>query len=242
MLDACIDDELDAATAGQVAEHLASCPTCAGLRDQRVAMRSALRTNGLRHAAPPALLTTILRRIQQSEQPAARGQLLHWWQALVLAGSTAVFGALGGWWLAQPRALETVPEYAVTRHVASLAPAGPRIDVASSDRHLVRPWFQGRLDFSPPVRDLSAEGFVLAGARLDHVGGQPAAAVVYRLRGHVINVFSWRVLGNQSEPEREATVRGFHVATWSGGDINFAAVSDMDSAELLRFAAAYRGP
>ena len=83
-------------------------------------------------------------------------------------------GALGGWWLAQPHLLETYPELVVARHVASLTPTGPRIDVASSDRHEVRPWFQGRLEFAPMVRDLSAQGFDLLGARVERVGDRQA--------------------------------------------------------------------
>lgn len=242
MLDACIDNELDAATAAQMVEHLASCPACAELHGQRVAMRSGLRAASLRHVAPRGLRKSILRDIAGLEQPASPSRSLRWWQALVLGGSTAVLGTLGGWWLAQPRALEALPEFAVTRHVASLTPEGPRIDVASSDRHVVRPWFQGRLEFAPMVRDLSAQGFDLLGARLDRVGDRQAVAVVYRLHSHIINVFSWRATGDSADTEREATIRGFHVVTWRDRDMDFAVVSDTDSAELQRFTAAYRSP
>jgi anti-sigma factor RsiW len=242
MLDGYIDDELDAATAAQIVEHLASCATCAEVHRYRVAVRSALRAASLRHVAPPKLRQSILRGIERAEQPEASSRSLRWWQALVLGGSTAVLGALGGWWLAQPRALETLPDFAVARHVASLTPAGPRIDVASSDRHVVRPWFQGRLEFAPMVRDLSAQGFDLLGARIDHLGDRQAVAVVYRLRSHIINVFSWRGNRDSSSLEREATIRGFNVVIWSDRDMDFAAVSDTDSAELKRFTAVYRAP
>ena len=242
MLDAYVDGELDAATAAEIVEHVASCPACAQLRDQRVAMRSVLKATSLRDVAPPGLRKTILRGIEMSEDPVTRWRSLRWWQAVVLGSSTAVLGVLGGWWLAQPHALESLPEYAVTRHVASLTPAGPRIDVASSDRHVVRPWFQGRLEFAPMVRDLSAQGFDLMGARLDRLGDQQAVAVVYRLHGHSINVFSWRGSGGYPKAEGVATIRGFRVVTWSDQDMNYAAVSDMDSAELDRFTVAYRGP
>jgi anti-sigma factor RsiW len=242
MLDGYIDDELDAATAAEIVEHLASCLACAQVHDQRVAMRSALRTTSLRHVAPPTLQKTILREIERFEQPETRPWSLRWWQATVLGSSTAVLGAVGGWWLAQPHTLETLPEYAVTRHVASLTPEGPHLDVASSDRHVVRPWFQGRLEFAPMVRDLSPQGFDLIGARLDRLGNQQAVAIVYRLHSHMINVFSWRGPGDYAETEREATIRGFHVVTWSDGGMNFAAVSDTDSVELKRFTVAYRAP
>jgi anti-sigma factor (TIGR02949 family) len=240
MLDAFIDNELDAATTAEVAEHVESCADCAALRNQRVSLQSALRAVPLRHAAPPELRSAIAGRIRQSLPPVPRSGGLRWWQALVLGSSTALLGAIGGWWVAQPYAVETLPESAVTRHVASLRPEGPRIDVASSDRHVVRPWFQGRLDFAPMVRDLSAQGFDLLGARLDRVGDKQAVAVVYRLHDHAINVFSWRVMGNPPVPERELTIRGFNVSTWSASDMNYAVVSDTDSTELRRFTAAYR--
>jgi anti-sigma factor RsiW len=242
MLDAYIDDELDGVTAAEVVEHLASCPTCTESQGRRVAMRSALRATSLRQVAPPGLRKSILRGIERLERPEPPSRSLRWWQALVLGGSTAVLGVLGGWWLAQPNTLETLPEFAVARHVASLTPAGPRIDVASSDRHVVRPWFQGRLEFAPMVRDLSAQGFDLMGARLDRVGDRQAVAIVYRLHGHIINVFSWRGAGDYAETARDATIRGFNVVTWSDRDMNFAAVSDTDSAELKRFTAAFRAP
>ncbi len=242
MLDAYIDDELDAATAGEILEHLASCPACTQLHEQRVAIRSAVRANALRHVAPPRLKRTVRRKVRGLEQPVTEPWSMQWWQAVVLGSSTAVLGALGGWWLAQPHAVDAWPENAVTRHVASLTPEGPRIDVASSDRHVVRPWFQGRLEFAPMVRDLSAQGFDLVGARLDRVGDRQAVAVVYRLHSHVINVFSWRGTGASAETERDAKIRGFNVIIWSDRDMNFAVVSDTDSTELKRFTAAYRAP
>jgi len=242
MLDAYIDDELDAATAAEMVEHISSCAACAALHGQRVAMRSALRASALRHVAPPELRQSIMRGIERPAQSRSPPRSLRWWQVLVVGGSTAVLGALGGWWLAQPPALESLPEFAVARHVASLTPAGPRIDVASSDRHVVRPWFQGRLEFAPMVRDLSAQGFDLLGARLERIGDRQAVAVVYRLHSHVINVFSWRGGGESAVSEREATIRGFNVVIWSDRDMDFAAVSDTDSAELKRFTAAYRTP
>ena len=242
MLDGYIDDELDAATAAEMVGHLARVPRARGCTGNASRMRTALRAASLREVAPPGLRKSIVREIEKSAQPRHPPRTVRWWQALALGASTAVMGALGGWWLAQPRLLETFPEFAVARHVASLTPAGPRIDVASSDRHEVRPWFQGRLEFAPMVRDLSAQGFDLLGARVDRVGDRQAVAVVYRLHNHIINVFSWRGTGDVAHTATEATIRGFHVVTWSDRDMEFAAVSDTDSAELRRFIAAYRAP
>ena len=159
----------------------------------------------------------------------------------LVGASTAVAGALGGWWIAQPLAIETLPQFAVAQHIAALSPDdGPRIDIASSDRHVVRPWFQGRLEFAPMVKDLSAQGFDLVGARLDRLGDRQAVAVVYRLRRHVVDVFSWRAVPDHPAPEGETVIRGFNVVTWRDGDLDFAVVTDADHAEVARFTAAYR--
>jgi anti-sigma factor (TIGR02949 family) len=252
MLDAHMDNELDSATAAEIAEHIAACPACTAAHDRRAAVRTAMRTSALREAAPPALRDAIRRRLVRD--PARRGGAggsassmpvlsLRWWQAIGLAASIAVVGAVGGWWIAPSQIPEALPEYAVARHVASLSPDGPRIDVASSDRHAVRPWFQGRLDFAPTVRDLATQGFDMIGGRVDRVGERQAAAIVYRLRGHVITVFSWRAVpGHRAIAPDVATVRGFNVVSWIDGDLGYSAVSDTDSAELRRFADAFRTP
>jgi mycothiol system anti-sigma-R factor len=208
MVDAYVDDEVDAATAAEMAAHLASCAPCAALHGERIAMRAALRASSLREAAPKGLRASILRDIEKAQSPGVPRRTASWWQALAFGASMAVAGALGGWWFAQPNLLESAPELLVARHVASLTPAGPRIDVASSDRHEVRPWFQGRLDFAPRVRDLSAQGIDLLGGRIDHLGDRQAAAVVYRLRNHVINVFVWRATGELAASTKESTVPG----------------------------------
>ena len=115
MLDGYIDDELDAVTAAEMVGHLAACPACAELHGQRVAMRTALRAASLREVAPPGLRKSIVREIEKSAELRYRPRTVRWWQALALGASTAVMGALGGWWLAQPRLVETFPEFAVAR-------------------------------------------------------------------------------------------------------------------------------
>jgi len=249
MLDAHIDQELDAATAADISGHIATCPACTVAHDERVALRGALRIGALSHVAPPGLHDSIRRKLPREAalHGRASGQRspmlsLQWWQAIALAASIAVVGASGGWWIAQPHLLQTLPD-AVARHVASLSPEGPRIEVASSDRHAVRPWFQGRLEFAPRVRDLSAQGFDLIGGRVDRVDGTQAAAVVYKLRGHVITVFSWRApSGHRTLDPHDATIRGFNVVSWVDNDLGYAAVSDTERDELRRFIEAYRAP
>ena len=132
-------------------------------------------------------------------------------------------------------------EQAVASHVASLAPPRRLVDVESSDRHVVKPWLSGKIDFAPPVLDLEPYGFTLLGARLDHVGNRQAAAVVYRIRNHDINLFVWRAAREGMRTETELTaVRGFGVASWTHNGLMFVAVSDVDRRDLQKFVDALR--
>jgi anti-sigma factor RsiW len=125
----------------------------------------------------------------------------------------------------------------VDTHIRSLLP-GHLIDVQSSDRHTVKPWFAGRIDISPPVMDLTSNGFPLIGGRLDYVQGHAAAAIVYGRRLHIINLFVWRTV--PGEPAAASTVRnGYAVLHWTAGDLSYWAVSDAAPAELDAFRAAY---
>jgi anti-sigma factor (TIGR02949 family) len=238
MLDAFIDNELDGATTAEVAEHVENCAACVALRDQRVAMQSALRATSLRHVAPPELRSAIVRRIRQSLNPVPRSVGLRWWQVLVRGSSTAILvrsGLVGRAALCRRNAARIRQ----TRHVASLRPEGPRIDVASSDRHVVRPWFQGRLDFAPMVRDLSAQGFDPLGARLDRIGGKQAVAIVI---GCMVMPSTSFVACCRPSAGTGTGIDDpwFQCGHLSQSDMNYAAVSDTDSAELKRFTTAYR--
>jgi len=125
----------------------------------------------------------------------------------------------------------------VSFHIKAMG-AGPLFEVASSDRHTVKPWFQGKLDYSPEVIDLSEDGFPLLGGRVDTVRGQPTAALVYTLRKHYINVFQ-RPSELQQDPKRTGQ-RGFSVITWSDGRMELWVVSDAEVSELDRFIQAWR--
>jgi anti-sigma factor RsiW len=127
----------------------------------------------------------------------------------------------------------------VTSHVASLSSGSKLVEVASSDRHTVKPWFAGKTAFAPLVRDLSKDGFALVGGRLDHVGDRQTAAVVYRIRNHYVNLFMWRMLSGPSdegESVRVIEARGFPLATWSVAGVRYAAISDVQRSDLERFA------
>jgi anti-sigma factor RsiW len=119
----------------------------------------------------------------------------------------------------------------VTAHIRALVQGSP-IQVASSDSHTVKPWFAGRLDAAPSVRDLSTQGFTLVGGRLDYVAGRNVGTVVYRRRQHVIDVFFWAARGAADAPPHAATRQGYNVLAWTKDGVTYWAVSDLNTAEL----------
>jgi anti-sigma factor RsiW len=243
VLDAHIDGELDAETSREITAHLAECTVCTTLHDHRMALQQALRAHAPYYNAPASLAPTLRRAILQSAasaKPHAVG--LPWFHAAAFATLAALAGMLGGYWLAQPQPDHPLREPAVASHVAALTPNRQLIEIASSDRHSVKPWFQGRIDFTPPVKDLAGEGYTLVGARIDQVADKSAAAVVYRIRKHVINLFVWRASDLAPDAIATSSVRGFSVATWAAGGLRFAAVSDVDGRDLTRFAQLVSAP
>jgi anti-sigma factor RsiW len=234
MLDAWVDRELDSATGADLEAHLASCAACAALRSQRGALAAALRESLPYHRAPAALRARVASALEALERP-PRARRPTWWHAAGVAACAALLSALLTYWSVRPAADDPVREQLVASHVASLAEPRHLITVASSDRHTVKPWFQGKVDFAPAVKDLSAEGFELLGARLDHVGDRQAAALVYRIRQHVINVFVWRTGGAAEAPVKIRT-RGFTIILWTEDGLRYSAISDVDPRDLRRFA------
>ncbi|MFM9924841.1 anti-sigma factor [Variovorax sp. H27-G14] len=215
------DDELGMLIRRQAARHAPP----AGLA-QRIGQ--ALRTEAVA-APPPAPIRQ--RQLQR------RG----WWQGLACFGT----GAATAWGLALVLLATPLPpsdalaEAVTANHVRSLM-AAHLADVASTDQHTVKPWFAGKLDFSPPVADLAAEGFPLSGGRLDYLDGRTVAALVYRAGPHVINLFVWPAAQGQGQGQVLAPVfstrQGYQLAHWAQGGMQAWAVSDLNAAELRTFA------
>lgn len=243
LLDAWIDDELDPATRDEIAMHMVQCPSCAARHAERAELRDTIRGAALRHGAPPAFAAVVRRAVAlESSTLALRWRGPTWQQAAVLATAAAFAGALTmSIWLEAP-STDLSREQAVASHVAALAVAEGRPDrlvqVVATDRHVLKPWFQGKVDFAPPVPDLASSGFDLLGARLDRVGDRQAAVVVYRIRNHPIDLFVWRATRDAVEPVGLGVARGFSVATWTQQGLRFAAVSNVDAGDLERFARA----
>ena len=226
-LDPYVDGELAPDEAAAFQQHLETCAACRDRLEQRRALRRAIRRVPYR-AAPE--------RLRAAVATAPRGRsirpLLAWAAMLLLGVSLGAAGVVLARRTAGVGASDVLAEAVVDAHVRALM-ADHLLDVPSSDQHTVKPWFVGKIDFAPPVADLSAEGFALAGGRLDYVAGRPAAALVYRRRQHTIDLFIWPdAAGGAAEA---ATVRGFNVRRWWRDGMAYRAVSDLGSAELDAF-------
>ena len=244
MLDAYLDHEVDAVTRLAMAEHLAVCPACATQRTEREALVQRIRAGAPHYAAPALLARRISQAVKSEPQTSGRSSRgLNWLQAAAAAGVIAVGSAALGYHLGRAPSAQPPYEAVVESHVASLAPGARLLDVASTDRHTVKPWLQGKVDFAPAVRDLAAQGYTLLGARLGRIGGHDGAAIVYRVRNHVINLFVWRAEdGTEAAPQAVARARGYGVTTWADGGLRYTAISDVDLRDLETFSRLVREP
>ena len=190
-----------------------------------------IRNEATYHAAPAHLRARILASLPQ--EPAGR-RWKHWGLASGLAAAFVLLLA-AGFFILMPGPDQRLADEIVAAHVRSLM-VGHAFDVASSDSHTVKPWFAGKLDFSPPVFDLTAQGFALVGGRLDYIDRRPAAALVYRHRQHLINLFLLPATRN-ARP-RTLEQQGFHLAAWEKAGMTWWAISDLNATELAQFKAA----
>jgi len=230
-LDAYLDGELAAADARALEAHIAQCPECARWRDDRVTLRAAIKSQIPVLRAPDVLR----QRVRTQIRSGSRFRAIVVWRSLALAASVAVV-AFGGWQLGLQRGRgESLAAEVLTSHIRSLMP-GHLTDVQSSDQHTVKPWFNGKLDYSPPVYDFAGRGYPLLGGRLDYIGGRSVAALVYGRRQHVINVVLWpRDRDPRASAPAAQTRQGYHVLRWVTPEYSYWAVSDLGLSELQDF-------
>jgi anti-sigma factor RsiW len=228
-LDAYLDRELDAAALTAVREHVGTCAACRRQLAQRETLARLVRSAPY-YSAPDRLRD----RVRASSQSHSVRRVLTWAAAAVLVLSVGAGMTL---WRPGASRGDVIADDVVNGHVRSLM-ANHLFDVQSTDLHTVKPWFLGKLDFSPPVVDLTSSGFALVGGRHDYGGGRPVAALVYQRRKHTINVFVSPAGGDPSTSNVVLTVRGFNLRHWIHNGMSFWAVSDVNSAELGEFATA----
>ena len=195
------------------------------------AVRALLGGERVRHEAPETLKQRIATLPELS--PAKRRLRLPGWLAPGVVGALAA--SLLMVMLLPPGSQSVVDQEIVSDHVRSLQP-GHLTDVQTTNQHIVKPWFNGKIDFSPPVPELADAGFPLAGGRLDSVDGKTVAAIVYHRRLHTVNLFVWP---EADKGERSFAKDGFTVRQWSRNGLRFAAVSDIPAAELAQFQAVF---
>jgi anti-sigma factor RsiW len=256
-LDRLVDGEGAPAELARIEAHLVSCPACRAELAAKRNLSAAIRREATRHAAPAALKER-WRTIPQAGAapivgPAAaeivpfapaerrlRSARPRWLGIAASAALAAVFSGAAMHVLDRETAeTQSVADAVVSSHIRSLAP-GHLYDVESTDRHTVKPWFNGKLSFSPTVKDMTEQGFPLLGGRLDYIGRQDAAALVYRHDKHIINVFVWPEAGDPGALAAGPTEQGFNTLHWHQGGMAYWAVSDENRADLQSFADHFR--
>lgn len=235
-----IDGELDPFGNLEVQRHLEGCEACSAVYKREQALHSLMQNPSLKFKPAAGLRRTIESAVRKADKAERRR---HWasrvasWPWFTVAASFASLAVVI--WIAtvisRPAAQDLIAQEVVSSHVRSLM-AGHLTDVATSDQHTVKPWFNGKLDFSPPVKDLRAQGFALVGGRLDYLGQTPAAAVIYQRRQHVINLFVWPAASDRDTGMKLQSRRGYNVIHWTQSGMTYWVVSDLNPGELRDFA------
>lgn len=238
LLDAFADGELDLVNHLQIEQHLKDCEACERVHRNIVTMRTALTDESMYFRAPAGLQERIRARVKEEDVKPSTSTWWNWrWAySLVVAGLLIVVAAAALMvFLRRDSRADLLATEVVSSHVRSLM-ASHLTDVPSSDQHTVKPWFDGKLDFAPPVVDLGPQGFTLVGGRLDYLSGRPVAALVYQRRQHVINLFVFPA--QDGAPVNGGTLvrQGYNVVYWNRSGMTFWAVSDLNVSELEQFA------
>jgi anti-sigma factor RsiW len=232
------DGEADAVTAANIERHMERCAECRTLHRDLDELRTALRRDLPHTAIPPALRARIMRALDEESsidklqrRPRPTWRTRPFWIGATSGGfGMAAVAATLAFLLVSPQLTAPVVDEVLNAHVNSLL-STHLIDVVSTDKHTVKPWFAGHTDVSPVVADFEPQGYKLVGGRVDYLDHQRAAVVVYRHGAHVINVFSWAAT-QPSLPEK-LTRNGYHFVFWKAGDLQYCAVSDTGRDELI---------
>jgi anti-sigma factor (TIGR02949 family) len=237
LLHAYLDAELDMADTLEVEQHLQTCTACGETYNNYQELRTAIKTSSLYFQAPEMLQKRIRSSVLKANKAAFISHVTSWRglsvaAVLILAILLSLWGVTRFW----PTSSEgnNVQQEVLASHIRSLQ-ANHLVDVPSSDQHTVKPWFDGKLDFSPSVVDLAPQGFPLLGGRLDYLDNKPVAAVVYKHKKHIINLFIWPSTQNMGSETHMTTLQGYHLIHWTKSGMTYWAVSDLNLNELQQF-------
>jgi anti-sigma factor RsiW len=232
-----VDGELDLLKNLEIEQHVQDCAACAQALAGIQAVRTAVKEGSPYFTPPPGLQERLQASLRKAggAAPATHWHPRRW---LAVAASVAVaalaLGMLGRLWTTRSAA-EVLSRELIASHIRSQMLPDRLVDVWSSDQHRVKPWFEGKINFSPPVPDLQDQGYSLIGGRLDYADNRPVAALVYGRREHKINLFIWPAAAGGGAPPPAVTRQGYHLVSWKQGDMMYAAVSNLNEEELGEF-------
>jgi anti-sigma factor RsiW len=254
LLPAYLDQELGIAEAIAIEHHLSGCSECQAEYAVQSTVSARLKSDATYFKAPANLAQRVKMSLPRDRSSSIGFKALNFnwlragaepkaWNFSWLGVGTVVASVLALVWsadlyLALPSAQERLTDELISSHVRSLQ-VDHLSDVASSDRHTVKPWFNGKLDFAPPVVDLASQDFPLEGGRLDYVNGRTVAVLIYRHRKHPINLYVWPSADRDTAPQAQDR-QGYHLVHWTSAGVNYWAVSDLATNELEVFAGALR--
>jgi anti-sigma factor RsiW len=242
LLSTYFDRELDVTKNLEVEGHVRECGRCSAALQRHEALRSSLTAAALVFAPPRGLEGRVRTAVRREARPRGLSVRPPWrWAAAPVAATLA---ATLVWSVAIHRGgtsrENVVLAELVSGHIRSLM-ADHLLDVVTSDQHTVKPWFNGKVDFAPPVIDFTASGFPLVGGRVDYIAGRAVAVVVYKRREHVVNVFIWPSGHDDDQGRRDLTSEGYHLLRWTRSGLTFWAVSDVNGADLESLAGLFQG-
>jgi anti-sigma factor RsiW len=242
LLELHLDGELSAGESAEIEEHIENCASCDGLYSRLEQLQSDIRKQITRHTAPAQLQRSIqvaLRRAAAAEPEPPRMR----WNWMAVAASFLLFASLAlniaSLRSRDSAARDGLAQEVLSSHLRSLM-GTHLLDVPSSDQHTVKPWFNGKLSFSPDVKDFSSQGFPLIGGRVEYIGERPVAALVYQRRQHFINLFTWPSSSASQSGYSEMKRSGYNLVSWTEDGMTCWAVSDLQTGELEQFAQLYK--
>jgi anti-sigma factor RsiW len=216
------------------------CQVCAIAYRNQTALRSAFKDRSLYHSAPAGLEKRIRSSVRREAKSEVGRRSFGWrWLPVAVALACVLLMALVIWQAVpglRPSGDELLAREMVSNHVRSLQLESHRTDVISSDQHTVKPWFDGKLDFAPPVKDFSAQGFPLIGGRLEYLNNRAVAALIYQRQKHFINLYIWPAEQSNAAGEVATKRQGYNLLSWTNSGMTFWAVSDLNGVELHEFA------